>query len=316
MGPGGDSQFSQRAMDIYAKNFFLTYPRCELHPEYALTAFRNLPHSEHLEWAHVVQEEHEDGGFHLHAVLHYSKRVRIRDAEYFDLHYGDECFHGNYQASKNVKHSLKYIRKDPILEASYGAVPFDGNNPWAVALDSAKSAEDFCAQIRAADPMRFVLYNDKVESFAIRAFGGNPSGFDPVRDLGSFHVPAVLNDWYSQQLMVCSALREDAPCPTVHLVGSTTPLGPSVLHLFLHLLMISQVQTDLSPSFLLGHQDWAKLNGQDPWDGIFTSTDNLTWDKLQTSISQMSDTQFLMTFPGTPCQNLPNSGSALNEFLL
>lgn len=207
MGPGGDTQFSQRAMDIHAKNFFLTYPRCELHPEYALTAFRNLPHSEFLEWCHVVQEEHEDGGFHLHAVLHYKKRIRIRDAEYFDLFFGDERYHGNYQASKNVKHSLNYIRKDPLLEASFGQVPFDGVNPWGVALDTAKSAEDFCSQIRAADPMRYVLYNDKIESFATRAFAGNPSGFEPARDLASFSVPAAMTDWYTNQLLVCFALR-------------------------------------------------------------------------------------------------------------
>lgn len=191
-------------MDIYAKNFFLTFPKCDLHPEYALQQFRSLHHASFLQWTFVVQEAHEDGSTHLHAVLSFNKRIRIRDETYFDLWFDDITYHGNYQACRSVKDTLAYLKKDPLASASWGPVPTGSNNAWKVALDTSESQEQFLSQIREVDPMRYVLYYDKVKSYAESHYGGVGSGFGPVRCISDFILPESLERWTADQLNVYS----------------------------------------------------------------------------------------------------------------
>lgn len=199
------SFFSQRAMDIYAKNFFLTFPKCDLHPEYALTAFRQLPHSSDLSWAKVVQEHHEDGSLHLHAILGFAKRIRIRDETYFDLYFGDKLYHGNYQAVKSLKDALAYVEKEGGACAEFGTVPSGGkkDSAYATALNTATSAQEFHSVLLELAPRDAVLYRGAILEFAERHYGGSGSGFDPVRPLQDFTVPVEMGNWITSNLNVC-----------------------------------------------------------------------------------------------------------------
>jgi len=54
----------------------------------------------------VAQEDHEDGGKHLHAFLKYEKKVQFGQNRW-DL----GSHHGNYQAAKSWKHVQAYVKK-------------------------------------------------------------------------------------------------------------------------------------------------------------------------------------------------------------
>lgn len=200
-------------MEIYAKNFLLTYPRCELHPEYVLQSLLSLQQSANLVWAKVVQEEHEDGGYHIHAVLGYDKRLRVRDSNYFDIYFDDVTYHGNYQACKSVGASLKYIGKDIILSAEHGEIPSEGKSgktsAYALAMETAKSAEDYYQIIRANAPRDAALYENAIRMHAERHYGGGaPAGYgpNPDRPYASFRTPAALQKWVDDELNVPTLL--------------------------------------------------------------------------------------------------------------
>lgn len=57
----------------------------------------------------IVQEKHEDGGFHLHAYLRLDRKINTTDPTCFDL--GE--FHGNYQGCRSRHAVMHYIQKDP-----------------------------------------------------------------------------------------------------------------------------------------------------------------------------------------------------------
>lgn len=99
---------------INARNYFLTYPQCAELPENLLSWL--VDQNETLLTCHVVQETHESGDFHLHALLRFEKKKDIRNAAFFDFNGS----HPNIQACKNVGKSLSYLKKEGELH-SYSA---------------------------------------------------------------------------------------------------------------------------------------------------------------------------------------------------
>jgi len=68
---------------IRSKNIFLTYPQCTT----ALTTFQRLLNQffgENLEKGVISQEDHKDGGLHLHAAITLRKSLSSRDPKVFD----------------------------------------------------------------------------------------------------------------------------------------------------------------------------------------------------------------------------------------
>lgn len=92
---------------INARNLFLTYPKCDLEPEEALSLLR--PELDFEDYV-IAQEMHEDGTPHLHVWLQAreKKKFNIRDPNKLDLLH----HHGNYQAARNVSAVLKYVTKE------------------------------------------------------------------------------------------------------------------------------------------------------------------------------------------------------------
>lgn len=105
-----------------AKNLGLTYPRMlDIGPKAMAKSLREICDSKGLPLDKVVvgQELHKDGGFHHHAYLHFTKKIRTRDVRLFDLvHPMLGEFHPNwkkFRASKSDLSILKWIdycRKD------------------------------------------------------------------------------------------------------------------------------------------------------------------------------------------------------------
>lgn len=92
---------------INARNLFLTYPKCDLEPEEALSLLR--PELDFEDYV-IAQEMHEDGTPHLHCWLQArpKKKFNIRDPAKLDLLH----HHGNYQAARSQAAVLKYVTKD------------------------------------------------------------------------------------------------------------------------------------------------------------------------------------------------------------
>lgn len=101
-----------------AKAWFLTYPRCDVHPDGLLPLL--LQHLPPIEWCVIARETHEDGGYHLHVALMFEKPYRSRTMREFDAVTGK---HGDYQVMKSVVGSLRYLWKEDPAPVEYGPVP-------------------------------------------------------------------------------------------------------------------------------------------------------------------------------------------------
>lgn len=95
-------------MQINNAKFFLTYPKCTLTKEEVL---QKLPLREDIREYVISQEKHMDGTDHIHCVVHYSNRIRTRDARYFDI----DGFHPNIKTLKtkaDLARTSRYVVKD------------------------------------------------------------------------------------------------------------------------------------------------------------------------------------------------------------
>lgn len=91
---------------IRAKNLFLTYPQCPTDP---FLMMERIQQAWDWKWIIVAQERHQDGNLHVHCAVALQELLSTRAADFADFIAGQ---HGNYQAMKNVKATIKYVTKD------------------------------------------------------------------------------------------------------------------------------------------------------------------------------------------------------------
>lgn len=108
---------SNRSFRLNAQNLFLTFPQCNLSKEQAA---QNLQSKHSIEWAVIVQEQHQDGNPHLHIALRLKKKANFKDPRVFD-HVGEK--HGNYQGINSIGKTLAYIRKFDKTPFTIGSPP-------------------------------------------------------------------------------------------------------------------------------------------------------------------------------------------------
>lgn len=83
---------------INAKNFFLTYPHCNLDLErFIHSADKYI----------IAREQHADGTDHIHCFLHYDVKKNIRSQNHFDV----EAYHCNIQSCRSISGVLSYVTK-------------------------------------------------------------------------------------------------------------------------------------------------------------------------------------------------------------
>ncbi len=90
----------------FGTKFFLTFPKCEVSPNLALT--RVIFKHTDLKWIVCSQEKHLDGSNHLHLCIWLKKKISYRDPNYWDF---IAKKHGNYQVARDIVHVLKYVTK-------------------------------------------------------------------------------------------------------------------------------------------------------------------------------------------------------------
>jgi len=101
-----------KSFEIRTKQLFLTFPRCDT-PLLEFHSAINTLFSSNIEKGVVSQENHEDGGKHLHAAICLKKTFRSKNARCFD-HLVTPSMHGDIQGrfKGGVKKAFKYVMKE------------------------------------------------------------------------------------------------------------------------------------------------------------------------------------------------------------
>lgn len=94
---------------INANYFFLTYSQCPL-PREAPLVFGPDKYI-------VAQEEHKDGGSHLHALFYFKNRKDVRNPRAFDI----DGYHPNVERVRSPKAVATYVKKDGFFITNYTA---------------------------------------------------------------------------------------------------------------------------------------------------------------------------------------------------
>lgn len=100
---------------LQGKNFFLTYPRCELTRQ---DLAESLKTKADIIYLLIARELHEDGYPHLHALISSKEKLRVSNPAFFDCH----GYHGNYQTARKTDDVREYILKSdetPYEEGLY-----------------------------------------------------------------------------------------------------------------------------------------------------------------------------------------------------
>jgi len=181
---------------LNAKNVFLTYPQCDTLPSLLGTHLETLRPASYIL---VVREKHQDGHYHLHALVQWVDKINVRDNRWFD-HNG---FHPNIQPARDVSavrdYILKAVPEIPNDDDIWTMGSFSSNkktDKW-LAVANATSEEECIAAALEASPRDFVLQHDRITDYArkksrrIELYQHDPNI--------SFNVPESIIAWMTEE---------------------------------------------------------------------------------------------------------------------
>ncbi|ABF61894.1 replication-associated protein [Tomato leaf curl Tanzania virus] len=201
---------------IKAKNYFLTYPKCSLSKEEALTQLRALQTPTNKRFIKICRELHENGEPHLHALIQFEGKYNCTNNRFFDLVSPTRSahFHPNIQGAKSSSDVKSYIHKDgDTLE--WGEFQIDGrsarggchnaNDACAEALN-AGSAEAALAIIREKLPKDFIFQYHNLKCNLDRIFTPPLEDYVSPFLCSSFdQVPEELEEWAAANVVSTAA---------------------------------------------------------------------------------------------------------------
>jgi len=102
------------AFRFQSTTLYATYPQCDTDKE---TVVSNMTKEwgEKLEYWIVCSEKHQDGNLHLHVLIKFKSKLRLRGANFADFlskNAAGKTYHGNYQTARDVHKIIDYIKKD------------------------------------------------------------------------------------------------------------------------------------------------------------------------------------------------------------
>lgn len=169
---------------VNARNIYLTYPRCNLSKEELLLELGKI--KTFVNYC-ICQETHQDGSFHLHAILKYSKPVNCTSNRFFDI----KGFHPNIQSARKVEDVLKYIRKDGNVIENW-----PNKRSFSEILDEAETCSQFLDLVRDNQTEKYILHLEKIEYAAQRLFARPPSPYK-VDNECPWILSDEINNWLS-----------------------------------------------------------------------------------------------------------------------
>nr|WCC58597.1 Replication-associated protein [Squash leaf curl Philippines virus] len=260
-----------RRFRISAKNYFVTYPKCSLTKEEALSQLRTLETPTSKKFIKICRELHEDGSPHLHVLIQFEGKFVCTNNRFFDLVSPSRSahFHPNVQGAKSSSDVKSYIDKDGDT-IEWGKFQVDGrsarggqqcaNDTAAKALNSG-SAEAALAIIREELPKEFIFQYHNIKANLDRIFAPPVEVYVSPFSISSFDkVPQELVDWVSGNV-VCSAARPTRPIGIVLEGDSRTGKTAWARSLGPH-------------NYLCGHLDLSpKVYSNDAWYNVIDDVD-------------------------------------------
>lgn len=154
----------QRVFRVCGRHFFLTYPRCPVDRDYALSSFCAW-FSDKLCGVTVAVEQHRDGTPHLHCALSFTNRFDVKNARVFDFDFGGSSWHPNIQQCRDLKAVLRYVVKygDYVSEGSHFGVDVAQNSSRLSEVAKRALQGDSLLTICNDNPGMFLLHKRKFE---------------------------------------------------------------------------------------------------------------------------------------------------------
>nr|UIC51931.1 replication-associated protein [Cotton leaf curl Multan virus] len=202
--------------DFYSKNYFITYPKCSLTKEEALSQLLNIQTPTSKKYIRICRELHEDGTPHLHVLIQFEGKFKCQNMRFFDLVSPSRSahFHPNIQGAKSSSDVKSYIDKDgDTLE--WGQFQIDGrsarggqqtaNDAYAAALNAGSKSEALRV-IKELAPKDFVLQFHNLNANLDRIFQEPLAPYISPFSSSSFdQVPEELEEWVSENVVDAAA---------------------------------------------------------------------------------------------------------------
>ncbi len=256
---------------IQAKNFFLTYPKCSLSKEEALSQLQSLNTPTNKKYLKICRELHENGEPHLHVLIQFEGKYVCTNQRFFDLVSPTRSahFHPTIQGAKGSSDVKSYLEKDgDTLE--WGEFQIDGrsarggqqsaNDAYAQALNTGSKSEALNV-LRELAPKDYVLQFHNLNSNLDRIFTPLLEVYVSPFSSSSFdRVPEVLEEWVAENVKDAAA-RPLRPISIV--IEGESRTGKTVW------------ARSLGPhNYLCGHLDLSpKVYSNDAWYNVIDDVD-------------------------------------------
>nr|CRL31564.1 coat protein [Chilli leaf curl virus] len=205
-----------KRFQIYAKNYFLTYPQCSLTKEEAPSQLQNLSTPTNKLFIRVCRELHEDGEPHLHVLIQFEGKFKCQNNRFFDLISPTRSahFHPNIQGAKSSSDVKAYVEKDGDFIDS-GVFQIDGrsarggqqsaNDAYAEAINSGSKAAALNI-LREKAPKDYVLQFHNLNANLDRIFTPPLEVYVSPFSSSSFdQVPGELEEWAAENVLGAAA---------------------------------------------------------------------------------------------------------------
>ncbi|AHA82230.1 AC1 [Tomato leaf curl Karnataka virus 3] len=256
---------------INAKNYFLTYPKCSLTKEEALSQLLNIHTPTSKKFIRICRELHEDGTPHLHVLIQFEGKFQCKNNRFFDLTSPTRSahFHPNIQGAKSSSDVKSYMEKDGDV-IDHGVFQVDGrsarggcqsaNDAYAEAINSGSKAQALNI-LKEKAPRDFVLQFHNLNSNLDRYFQDPPALYISPFSSSSFdQVPEELEEWACENI-VDAAARPIRPISIVIEGDSSTGKTMWARSLGSH-------------NYLCGHLDLSpKIYSNDAWYNVIDDVD-------------------------------------------
>nr|ABA26603.1 Rep [Cabbage leaf curl Jamaica virus] len=210
------------SFSVKAKNYFLTYPRCSLSKEEALSQLQKINTPVNKKFIKICRELHENGEPHIHVLIQFEGKYNCTNNRFFDLVSPSRSahFHPNIQGAKSSSDVKSYIDKDGDT-VEWGVFQIDGrsarggqqtaNDAAAEALNSG-TKEEAMKIIKEKLPEKFLFQYHNLSSNLDRIFSKAPDPWSPPFPLSSFtNVPDEMQEWADDYFGRSAAARPERP---------------------------------------------------------------------------------------------------------
>nr|ARO77528.1 replicase [Papaya leaf curl virus] len=205
-----------KRFQIYAKNYFLTYPQCSLTKEEALSQLQNLSTPTNKLFIRVCRELHENGEPHLHVLIQFEGKFKCQNNRFFDLVSPTRPahFHPNIQGAKSSSDVKAYVEKNGDF-IDFGVFQVDGrsarggqqsaNDAYAEAINSGSKTAALNI-LKEKAPKDFVLQFHNLSANLDRIFTPPLEVYVSPFCSSSFdHVPEELEEWAAENVLGAAA---------------------------------------------------------------------------------------------------------------